>query len=103
MQLIWTPPLNILFFTYSGVAEHGDFSKAIADAKAKLWPVLKVNWGVWFPVQALNFTVIPPQYRVLFVNAIALFWSAYLSTMAASDAPVDKAEEIKPEDDSSRA
>lgn len=82
-QLIWTPPLNLLFFTFSGTLEHHDPAKAFANGQGKLWELLKVNWGVWFPVQTLNFTLVPPQYRVLFVNSVALFWSAYLSSMAA--------------------
>ncbi|KAA0171100.1 hypothetical protein FNF27_06404 [Cafeteria roenbergensis] len=82
-QLIWTPPLNMLFFTFSGTLEHGDPAKAFAAGQRKLWELLKVNWGVWFPVQTINFTLVPPQYRVLFVNTVALFWSAYLSSMAA--------------------
>jgi len=75
----------MLFFTYAGAAEHGNVGKAFESGKKKLWPVLKVNWGVWFPVQTLNFYVVPTQYRVLFVNSVALFWSAYLSTMASAE------------------
>ena len=83
-QFIWTPPLNMLFFTYSGTMEHGDVNKAWEDGKAKLWPLLQVNWAVWFPVQGINFAFMPIPYRVLFINTIALFWSAYLSMMAAA-------------------
>ena len=32
-------------------------------------------------------SVVPLQYRLLYVNVASLFWSAYLSNMASSKAP----------------
>jgi protein Mpv17 len=82
-QLVWTPPVNMAFFTFTGALEHGDPERAWSDGRSKLWEVLQTNWLVWFPVQGLNFFWVPVKYRVLFVNVVALFWSAYLSYMAS--------------------
>ena len=49
------------------------------------WEVLKTNWKVWPVVQCLNFSIVPLQYRLLFVNVVALGWNAYLSVKTSSN------------------
>jgi hypothetical protein len=41
---------------------------------------------VWPCLQAVNLSVVPLEYRLLFINVASLFWSAYLSNMANSGA-----------------
>lgn len=36
---------------------------------------------LWPAVQAVNFTVVPQQFRVLTVQIISLAWNTYLSFM----------------------
>jgi hypothetical protein len=36
-------------------------------------------------VVAINFAVVPAQYRVLFVNVVAFFWGIYVSGVANKD------------------
>ena len=43
-----------------------------------------MNWVVWPVLQTINMSVVPLQYRLLYVNVASLFWSAYLSNMASS-------------------
>ncbi len=40
---------------------------------------------VWPVLQGINLSVVPLQYRILFINVASLFWSAYLSGMANAD------------------
>jgi len=35
-----------------------------------LMPTLKANWGVFIPTQAINFSVVPPAYRLLTINLV---------------------------------
>ena len=49
---------------------------------AQLWPTLKVNWLVWPGLTAFNLGLVPPPYRILFINFCSLGWSAFLSNMA---------------------
>lgn len=37
--------------------------------------------------QAINFALVPLQYRVLFVNVVSLGWSMFLSSMANDGSP----------------
>lgn len=41
--------------------------------------VLKTNYKIWPFVQLLTFSVIPPSYRIIFVNTIAIGWNTYIS------------------------
>jgi protein Mpv17 len=40
-------------------------------------------WGIWIPVQTLNFSVIPTHFRVAFVAVVSFFWMFVLSTTSA--------------------
>ncbi|KIY93405.1 hypothetical protein MNEG_14556 [Monoraphidium neglectum] len=53
-------------------------------------PALAANYYVWPAAQLLNFTLVPQDLRILYVNVISIAWTAYISNMAsstASDAP----------------
>lgn len=45
---------------------------------------LKANWVLWPPVQAMNFTVVPLEHRVLIVNIVSLGWNCFLSYLNSS-------------------
>ena len=40
---------------------------------------LITNYKIWPLAQTLNFTFVPIQHRVGFVQIVAIFWNAYLS------------------------
>jgi Mpv17 / PMP22 family len=75
--------------------ETGDMYAGVKKIEDKLWPTLKVNWVVWPVLQAVNLSVVPLQYRILYINFCSIFWSAYLSNMASSKAPAAAISEIK--------
>ena len=80
-QLTWTPIVNIAFFVVGAALRTGSPAEGMAEARDKLWPTLKVNWIVWPVLQAVNFTMVPLPYRVLYINIASVFWAAYLSTV----------------------
>eukprot|EP00967_Tisochrysis_lutea_P135044 scaffold239131_cov26-Tisochrysis_lutea.AAC.1 len=45
----------------------------------KLIPVMQANVVAWTGVHVLTFTIIPPQYHVLWVSVASLFWSGFCS------------------------
>lgn len=85
-QLVWTPPINIAFFTYAALAEGASTDAALGAAQEKLWPTLRVNWVLWPVVQAVNFAVVPLRYRILVINCVSVGWSAFLSYVANQSA-----------------
>lgn len=46
--------------------------------------IVCLRWlqAIWPLVQFFNFSYVPQQFQVLFVNSVSFFWSAYLSKMA---------------------
>jgi hypothetical protein len=50
----------------------------------KLMPVMRANVISWTAVHVLTFTIIPPQYHVLWVSVASLFWSGYCSSATES-------------------
>ena len=39
----------------------------------------QADWALWPAAQALNFSVIPAQFRVLYVCGVTLCWNTFLS------------------------
>ena len=78
-QFFFTPPLMGSFLFISEYLKEYNPRNAIKALQNKMWTGLKTNWTVWPPVQLINFTVIPSQFRVPFVNFVGLFWTIYLS------------------------
>ena len=85
-QLTWTIFINCAFFWTTTVMETGSSAKGVKAIEDKLWPTLKVNWVVWPVLQAVNLSVVPPDFRLLYINVASLFWSAFLSNMASNKA-----------------
>ena len=160
-QLVWTPPVNCLFFWMTTTMATGDSGAGIVAIQEKLWPTLKVGvlrggwrrsapcssagggwsvvglpthnfltlspspfptcagqlggvageWGWWGGgaggggararrgagvgsvsppllspqvLQAINMSMVPVQYRILYVNVASIGWSAFLSKQAAA-------------------
>lgn len=78
-QCIFGPICLSTFFIGMGVLE-GKGSKEIAiDMKTLFLPTYLLEWVVWPAAQALNFYVVPPQMRVLYVNSVLLVWAVILS------------------------
>jgi hypothetical protein len=44
-------------------------------------PALVANWRVWFPAQAVNFTLIPEEQRILYGNIVGILWTIIISNM----------------------
>lgn len=69
----------IAFFTYMDLLNDVDLGTSLKNTYVKFFPTLVANWKVWPGVQLINFTFVPPEYRVLFVNVVAIGWNTYLS------------------------
>ncbi|GAA5908241.1 hypothetical protein JCM6882_006779 [Rhodosporidiobolus microsporus] len=92
-QFALTPCMVALFFSAQTFLEGKGVSEAKSRLESSWWPTLQRNWGVWIPVQALNFSLVPPHMRLVTVNVVSLFWNAYLSYANGQVKPADK--EIK--------
>eukprot|EP00397_Hematodinium_sp_SG-2012_P068424 GEMP01111008.1.p2 GENE.GEMP01111008.1~~GEMP01111008.1.p2 ORF type:complete len:139 (+),score=22.37 GEMP01111008.1:31-447(+) len=72
-------PIILAFATYLRVMK----GEALTPAFRNGWTSCRQLWidatRVWPLIQALNFTVIPLQFRVLYGNVALFFWATYMA------------------------
>ncbi|CAH6718776.1 vacuolar membrane protein [[Candida] jaroonii] len=84
-QLCYSPLSLLAFFTYGTmVLEKGSWE----DTKDKLSRIylktLLINYSVWFPVQFINFLLVPRDFQVPFSSSISVLWNCFLSMRNSS-------------------
>ncbi|KAG7811700.1 hypothetical protein KL921_001966 [Ogataea angusta] len=84
-QLCFSPVSLACFFTYGTlVIEQGSAD----DVREKLYRVylstLACNFCLWFPVQFVNFLVMPKSFQVPFSSGIGVLWNCFLSLRNAT-------------------
>ncbi|KAG7195536.1 uncharacterized protein KQ657_003299 [Scheffersomyces spartinae] len=79
-QFCFSPISLCCFFTYGTIVLEGG---TIEDVKEKLKRIylktLLLNYTVWFPVQFMNFLVVPRDFQVPFSSSVSLLWNCFLS------------------------
>ncbi|TMW56259.1 hypothetical protein Poli38472_008907 [Pythium oligandrum] len=78
-RLVYTPPFTALTLFSLGVMRGSSPKASMETVKRIYWGALLMNWRVWTVTQWLSFHYVPPQFRVLWGNCVALWWNAYLS------------------------
>lgn len=78
-RLLITPPFSVLTLFILQYLQTFKGQKSWQNMKANFKTTLTANWKVWTIPQLVNFKYIPPDYRVLFGNLVALWWNIYLS------------------------
>ncbi|RZF35493.1 hypothetical protein LSTR_LSTR010184 [Laodelphax striatellus] len=78
-RLIYAP-LYQAFSLYALARFEGKTHEDAVSNMSKLYlPVLKANWYYLSLFQYINFRMVPPMLKVLYVNLIGFFWSIFLS------------------------
>lgn len=67
------------FFSYIDTMNGLKVEQVQQSVKEKLLPTLFANWTCWPLIMAVNFSIVPMRYRVLFTNICGMFWVGYLS------------------------
>jgi hypothetical protein len=78
-QFLFTPVFITTFFSVNGILDGKSSEQIQSKLNADFKSTLVANWKLWIPVQVLNFTFIPPDLRLLFVNSVATIWNSFLS------------------------
>jgi uncharacterized membrane protein len=81
-QLVWCPIFSAALFCYTGVAGGLSPREIFAILKQNGPKVILSSWLVWPAAHAINFRIIPSTHRLLYVNAIQLFFNTILSVLA---------------------
>ncbi|KAJ7634461.1 hypothetical protein FB45DRAFT_468078 [Roridomyces roridus] len=93
-QCVLTPGAVVVFFGSMALLE-GKPKEAIPRIGAGYVPTLLRNWAVFVPAQVINFSIVPPHLRFVFVSVVSLFWNTYLSV--ANSMATNLAESVKHE------
>ena len=82
-QSLFAPLMRCFFFsvseTLAGKRLH-EINEMLQECYVQT--LMITNYKIWLLAQTLNFTFVPIQHRVGFVQIVAIFWNAYLSWMA---------------------
>jgi len=71
------------FFTSMPLMEGKGVSGVVDSLNTMYAPTLMRGWAVYTPTQIINFALIPPQFRFVFVSVVSLGWNTYLSIVHA--------------------
>lgn len=79
-QLLFSPISLASFFAFTTVViEGGD----LEDYKNKMYKLYittyAVSFSVWFPVQFINFSIMPKKFQVPFSSSVGVIWNCFLS------------------------
>jgi len=78
-QLFAAPFFAITFIFGAGLLEGKSLVSCWSEFKCKFPTIYLFDWAIWPPTQAINFALVPAQYRVLYVNAVTVVWDIFLS------------------------
>ena len=98
-QLLWAPVLVSFLFAWdlawssdwstsrtengSAASNKGLLPQLQVKLKCDLLSTLIVNWTFWPAFHLVNFTLVPPGDRVLYVNIVQVFYNVFLCWQAA--------------------
>lgn len=84
-QFCFSPLSLFCFFTYGTmVLESGTWNDTLAKLRKLYLQTLLINYCVWFPVQFINFLLVPRDLQVPFSSSVSVLWNCFLSMRNSS-------------------
>jgi protein Mpv17 len=77
-QLINSPVGTACYFAWSQSLQ-GRPDQIATVCGEKLFDTTRTGWCMWPAAQAANFIFVPLQYRIVFINVVAIAWTCILS------------------------
>lgn len=79
-QFCYSPISLFCFFSYGTmVLENGTWEETRTKLRRVYLKTLMVNYSVWFPVQFVNFLLVPRPFQVPFSSSVSVLWNCFLS------------------------
>ncbi|RLN20223.1 hypothetical protein BBI17_001992 [Phytophthora kernoviae] len=82
-MFVLAPSINTLFFTSTQMMVGKSPSQGFDFAMERLPQTLKANYMIWPPANIVNYSFVPLQYRILFINCVNIVWTTVLSTISS--------------------
>lgn len=78
-QLSYGPLCNILFMSFATLVLEGrSFGELAAKVRKDYVGVQLNGWRLWPLAALINYRFVPLEFRVLFINVVALVWTTFL-------------------------
>ncbi|XP_043117686.1 mpv17-like protein [Puntigrus tetrazona] len=77
LDQLFAAPMTISAF-YIGLSTLEGAEDPLEDWRTKFWTSYKTGVVYWSTMQAVNFSLIPPVARTVFVGGVALVWTVFL-------------------------
>ncbi|XP_023334090.1 mpv17-like protein [Eurytemora carolleeae] len=71
-QFVISPPILAIFYTGMSIMEGKP--DIFTECREKLVPTFQSSCMFWMPAQAINFLILPNQFRVVYVATCSLLW-----------------------------
>jgi len=81
-----------VFFSMKAIVSGQPLSTAVEKYRTEIWESVKALWGVWVPLQLINFAFVPRHMRIPAVAGISFGWTIILSVMQGK---FDAAKQVK--------
>lgn len=91
-QTIWNPIFGCMFFGYLNAMEGKSMDDYVNKIKQDLQTAVMGSWAVWVPAHTINFALIPPSQRLLYINTIQIGYNVFLSFLGNKTVEEPKAE-----------
>lgn len=75
-----------LFYVWTGLFEGDTVSNSLVKYYHQLVPAMSSLLVVWMPIQLVNFSLVPRQYRVAFVGLGNLVWNVIIDWISHESA-----------------
>jgi protein Mpv17 len=81
-QTVYLGTYNTLYCVSLGVLGRRAWGDVAKEVRTTFIPLITAGWKLWPLVGIVTYTLIPPEHRVLWIDAIEVFYSVILSTIA---------------------
>ncbi|MEW5313097.1 MAG: hypothetical protein WDW38_004690 [Sanguina aurantia] len=78
-QLVMAPVGLSIFLFANKMLETADAGISASEVGQKVRPLVSANYLLWPAANFINFKFVPPEQRILYINIIAVGWTAVLS------------------------
>ncbi|XP_050442194.1 mpv17-like protein [Adelges cooleyi] len=78
-QFTYGPFATASFFFFMTLLDGGSVEDAKLEVQKKFFPTWKVAVTVWPLLQSINYCVVPPKNRLIFVSFASLAWTVFLA------------------------
>ncbi|KAF2357912.1 Mpv17/PMP22 [Trinorchestia longiramus] len=78
-QLVFGPTFTVIIIASVGVLQRMTPQQVVVKVRTTFLDVVVAGMMVWPVAQLINFTLVPLQFQILFVQTVGLFWNTFLA------------------------